>query len=81
MPRKETRRDLLLRISNSGYKDPSCKDKGWVHMRYTEDDERPHVERCDDCATFATDDDAREAHDTECDCAAWDVQLREGERP
>lgn len=47
-----------------------CQDKGWLHMGAQDlpPDEDDHIERCDDCKAFATDDDAQDQHRKDCSC-------------
>jgi hypothetical protein len=44
-----------------------CDGLGWLHA-IDLDGGRPHIERCDECAIFASDMRAAEAHAAACGC-------------
>jgi hypothetical protein len=41
---------------------PACNGAGWLEVEIDGDPDRPSVERCDTCMTYATDAGARAAH-------------------
>lgn len=45
----------------AGHAGPCCP--GWLHM-----EEPREIQRCDDCGTYETDEDAAAAHARECGC-------------
>jgi hypothetical protein len=50
--------------NGAGHEEACCP--GWLHMN------DPHeIQRCDECRRFSNDDDARIAHDDECDCTDY----------